>query len=58
MDEQNLYLKVLAVAMLSINVGLKLLGIEAKKNNKKGREKISTFFSLLYWFELKILKSI
>jgi arginyl-tRNA synthetase len=30
-DEQNLYLKVLAVAALSINVGLKLLGIEAKE---------------------------
>ncbi|PUE65264.1 arginine--tRNA ligase [Arcobacter lacus] len=30
-DEQNLYLKVLSIAALSINVGLKLLGIEAKE---------------------------
>jgi arginyl-tRNA synthetase len=30
-DEQNLYLKVLAIAALSINVGLKLVGIEAKE---------------------------
>ena len=30
-DEQNLYLKVLAMAALSINIGLKLLGIEAKE---------------------------
>ena len=29
-DEQNLYLKVLAMAALSINVGLSLLGIKAK----------------------------
>ena len=30
-DEQNLYLKVLSIAALSIKVGLKLLGIEAKE---------------------------
>lgn len=30
-DEQNLYLKVLAIAALSINVGLSLLGIKAKE---------------------------
>lgn len=30
-DEQNLYLKVLAMAALSINVGLSLLGIKAKE---------------------------
>ena len=30
-DEQNMYLKVLAMAALSINVGLSLLGIKAKE---------------------------
>jgi arginyl-tRNA synthetase len=30
-DEQSVYLKVLAIAALSINVGLGLLGIKAKE---------------------------